>query len=85
MNLRKLSNRQINKLLDKLDVEWSTCLNELIEAGRGYETSNEIQKKMDPLSLKYKLLVSKYSNIRFEMERRWGINPPYRLPIKRRK
>jgi hypothetical protein len=73
---------QINKCLDKLDAEISTICKDLIAAGRGRETINEIFKMTDPLSIRYKDLDRERFTYRMEVERRYGPGAPSRLPLR---
>lgn len=71
---------EINKALDKLDAVSSRITDELIEAGRGYETYEETYRKTDPLAEKYKAASDARSTLRREVERRYGPGAPSRLP-----
>lgn len=71
---------QINKALDRLEERSVKNTAKLLEAGRGYELSSEIQKLTDPLALEYQDILRKRLNLRFEIDRRYGPGAPSRLP-----
>ena len=71
---------EINRELDRLDERSSANCTAFIDAGRGHERPSEYLTKTDPLSLEARAIFDRRSDIRAEMARRWGPNPPSRLP-----
>lgn len=75
-----MSAAEINRELDKLEVLDRKVGDEMIAAGRGYETYSDTYKKTDPLSLRYIDITSRRRDLRWEVERRYGPGAPSRLP-----
>ena len=71
---------EINRELDRLDKQSSKTCDLMIAAGRGYETTEEIRKKDDPLAQTCKALWDRRSALRNEIELRYGPGAPSRLP-----
>jgi hypothetical protein len=71
---------QINKALDKVDKASSKLVDEFIAAGRGRELPSETMTKSDPLARKYVQLWEERSQLRAEVEHRYGPGAPQRLP-----
>lgn len=75
-----MSGSAINKELDQLDALDSSFTDEMIESGRGSEKFSEWTVKTDELS-KWGLAISKRrSQLRTEVELRYGPGAPSRLP-----
>ena len=74
---------EINKVLDKLDKQLSELNRALIDAGRGHETHYDTVHKTDPLSLKCAAYSDLRSELRREIDRRYGPGAPHRLPAGR--
>mgnify|MGYP000997312859 CR=1 FL=1 len=81
---RTLTASQLNKELDKLDVEDSKITEKLIAAGRGHETYSETSKMTDPLSLEWNAIQDRMQWLRAERDIRFGPNSPPRLPTHKR-
>jgi hypothetical protein len=75
---------QINKELDKLDAISSAITDEFISANRGHETSFQIMKQTDPLSVRYRENVEKRWELLNEIARLWGPGM-HRAPVKQPK
>lgn len=71
---------EINKELDKLDALSSKHTDEMISSGRGHERPTDWWGKTDPLSLAMRQLSDRRSDLRNEIERRYGPGAPSRLP-----
>jgi hypothetical protein len=78
-----LTAAQINKELDRLDKESRKVVEELIDAGRGSETSHETMTMTDPLARQYQAVWERQADLHEEVRRRYGPDAPSRLPIKR--
>jgi hypothetical protein len=71
-DIHSMTAGQINKALDKLDVQSSKLTREMIDAGRGNERPSETFKLDDPLARRMKELHRKQTELRIEVERRAG-------------
>jgi hypothetical protein len=74
---------RINNELDRLDKISSRLTDKFIAAGRGYEKPLETLSMNDSLALEYKKNLVWREELRNEIARRWGPNPPRRLPTRR--
>lgn len=79
---RGMTAGQINRELDGLDARGSQICTEMIDAGRGHERPTETHTKSDPLSLSYIAVASRQSELRIEIELRYGPGAPPRLPLR---
>jgi len=75
-----MTSSEINKALDRADRVSSKLTDEFIAAGRGTERPSETWKLTDPLAQRYKELSDVRSELRREVERRYGPSAPRRLP-----
>jgi hypothetical protein len=73
---------EINRELDKLDVQRSELNRAFIEANRGYEKASETAELNDPLAVKFNAVSDRQCALRHEIERRYGPNAPSRLPLR---
>ncbi len=73
--------QQINKELDKLDMQDSTLGDEMIAAGRGHERPSEYLKMEDPLSRELLANYERRSALRNEIALRFGPGAPSRFPV----
>lgn len=71
---------EINRELDALDKRNDKNTEAFIAAGRGHERPSDYLGKEDPLSREAAAIWERRKNLRAEMERRYGPNPPSRLP-----
>lgn len=78
--IEKMTAGEINRLLDRLDKDYYQLMDEFIAQGRGDERPSEWLGKDDALSQRAKHCAGEYHLVRVEMERRYGPNPPARLP-----
>lgn len=79
-NASEMSASQINRELDRLDTEREKINEEFIAVWRGHETAEETHRKSDPLALRWRTISDRRSELREEMERRYGPGCPSRLP-----
>ncbi len=77
---RDMTAGQINKELDALEASSSDICSKMIEAGRGDERPTETMVKADTLSLAFKAIVARRSELRIEIDLRYGPGAPSRLP-----
>jgi len=70
MKLYSLSDSKVREMLEKCEIQQSHITDSLIPAGRGSEKYNETLKKTDPLSVNFRILHDKWSELRNEMESR---------------
>jgi len=78
-----MSGAEINKELDRLDKANRIIIDEMIEAGRGYENSSQtyaLGKGHDPLTDRFIENGDRRRALRIEMELRYGPGTPSRLP-----
>ena len=71
---------EINRALDRLDLEASKINDALIAAGRGDERPSETRRMDDPLSKRYNANSDARHALYVEIERRYGPGAPGRLP-----
>lgn len=81
---RDMTAGQINKELDSLDAISSGHTDAMIAAGRGHERYTDWRSKSDPLSVAMRNVSERRFLLNVEIERRYGPNPPHRLPVKLR-
>jgi hypothetical protein len=74
---------EINRELDRLDVQRSTNTRAFIDAGRGYERPSDYAKKDDPLSVAANAIGDRQCALRNEIDRRYGPGAPSRLPLRK--
>lgn len=77
---RGMTARAINKELDALAVTQSKNCTLMIDAGRGHEKPSETRTKADNLSLSCCAIWARESELRIEIELRYGPGAPCRLP-----
>lgn len=71
---------EINKELDSLDARSSKLTDRMIADGRGLERPSDTFTKVDPLALEVKAIYERRSDLRNEIEHRYGPGAPSRLP-----
>ena len=74
---------EINKALDKLDIQSKQVTQKFIDAGRGNERPSEFLNADDPLSRQARVLYDQRMSLSNEIQRRYGPGTPSRLPIRR--
>jgi hypothetical protein len=79
---RTLTAGQINRELDALEVAASKNCAAMIAAGRGDERPSETALKADTLALSFKAIAARRSELRIEIELRYGPSAPSRLPLR---
>jgi hypothetical protein len=78
-----MSPSAINAELDRLEKLDSGFTDEMISAGRGYERFSEWSVATDELAKKGQLIFERERSLRNEIARRYGPNPPSRLPTRK--
>lgn len=71
---------EINRELDQLERQSAKLTDKLIAAGFGSKTGQELLEMADSLAVSYQTLTYRRRDLRHEIERRYGPNPPRRLP-----
>jgi hypothetical protein len=73
---------EINKALDRVERAQSKIAQKFIAKGRGNERPMDWLWKADLLSQSAQKAYDEYKQLRREVERRYGPNPPHRLPVR---
>lgn len=77
---RGMSASELNRALDTLQKDRSRLNQIMIDQGRGYETYSQTRQLSDPLATEANRLSDAISDLRVEIQMRYGPGAPSRLP-----